>query len=173
MAHSREGVVTALQEGCLHSFLFHRASYLGMIKRERYLIMVRKTRALTQSYFQCLPWMQLHKKHEALFLALQDKTRLSNLLAHVGLPQHSLASSFSFAKFERRFRSEILVQMPCEKGSQVLNMRVVQPAMEVLATQLLILSFPYALSFSQILKRQISLFDVLYKYRSGCGLGAH
>lgn len=87
--------------------------------------MARKTRPLTWSYFECLPWMQLHKQHKALFLAIQARTRLSNVFAHVGLPLHSSAPGFSFAKFKRKFRSKILVQVHCEKGSEVLNVRLV------------------------------------------------
>lgn len=33
LAHRREDIVTPLCEGCLHSFLTHRASYLDVIKR--------------------------------------------------------------------------------------------------------------------------------------------
>lgn len=56
------------------------------------------------------------------------------MFAHIGVSLHCSAPGFKFVKFKRKFRSDILVQMCCEKGSQkIFNVRVVQPAMEVLA----------------------------------------
>ena len=118
--------------------------------------------------------MQLHKQHKALFLAIQDRTRLSNLFVHIGLPLHSSAPAFSFAQFKRKFRSGILVQVHCEKGSQILNVRVVQPAMEVLAAQLLVIVFSICSEFQpNTEKAKEAICYVPYKYRSGCRLGAY
>lgn len=83
--------------------------------------------------------MQLHKQHKAWLFALQNRPRLSNMFVRVGLPLLSSAPGFSFAKFKRKFRPDILVWMRCEKEVWFWMLRVVQPAMEALTVQLVVL----------------------------------
>lgn len=118
--------------------------------------------------------MQLHKQSKALFLAIQGRTRLSNMFAHLGLPLHSSAPGFSFAKFKGKFRAEVLVQVYCEKGSQILNVRVVWPPMEVLAAWPLVLVISICSEFQpNTEKTKEATCYVPYKYKPGCRLGAY
>jgi len=93
------------------------------------------------------------------------------VFAHIHLQLHSSVPGFSSAQFKSKFRSEILVQVHCEKGSQILNVRAVQPATEVLAAQLLVLVISVCSEFQpNTEKTKEAIYSVPYKYRSGCRL---
>lgn len=86
-----------------------------------------------------------------------------------------LVVHFYFAKFKRKLGSEILVQVHCQKGSQkILNVRAVQPAMEVLAAQQLLLVISICSEFHpHNEKAKEVICYVPYKYMSGCRLHSH
>lgn len=99
-----------------------------------------------------------------------------NAFALHGLPLHrSALVHLNFAKFKRKLGSEILVQVHCQKGSEkILNVRTVQPTMEVLAALQLLLVISICSEFhANNEKAKEVICYVPYKYMSGCRLLSH
>lgn len=87
-----------------------------------------------------------------------------------GLPLHcSALVHLNYAKFKRKLGSEILVQVHCQKGSEkILNVRTVQPAMDVLTGLQLLLVISTCSEFHvNNEKAKEVICYVPYKYMSG------